>query len=164
MGRRIRASYSTPRKPNGRAYLFWTPTPLFALRAELQYDELESEDAPAFGTTLNIETRRVPLGVSYFSPSGLSLDLQGTYVDQEGEFLEFLPDFPFVNQFTDGDQFWVVDASLSYRLPKRYGLVTLSARNLLDETFNFQDIDPRDPTILPERLLLLRVTFDFAIH
>ena len=57
---------------NGRAYLFWTPTPLFALRAELQYDELESEDAPAFGTTLNIETRRVPLGVSYFSPFGLS--------------------------------------------------------------------------------------------
>ena len=32
------------------------------------------------------------------------------------------------------------------------------------KTFNFQDIDPRDPTSLPERLLLLRVTFDFAIH
>ena len=149
---------------SGRAYFFWTPNNVVALRAEYLYDKQENEDAPAFGSTLSIETRRVPLGISYFSHTGLSVDVRGTYVDQEGEFLEFLPDPPFVNQFTDGDQFWVVDASLSYRLPKRYGLITLSAQNLLDEEFNFQDIDPGNPTILPERLLLLRVTVDFSIQ
>ncbi len=149
----------------GRAYFFWTPLPAqnLSLRAEYQYDEQDTEELPAFGA-LQLRTHRVPLGISYFSSAGFGLDLLGTYVDQEGEFLEFLPFPPFVNQFTDDDQFWVLDASLSYRLPKRYGLVTLSAKNLLDEEFNFQDVDPRNPTLLPERVLLLRVTFDFSIH
>jgi Tfp pilus assembly protein PilF len=147
---------------NGRAYLFWTPNPVIALRAGYRYDKQETRDAPVFNA-LSIETRRMPLGVSYFSRAGLSVDVQATYVDQEGQFLEFLPDPPFVNQFTDDDQFWVVDASLSYRLPQRYGLITLSARNLLDEKFNFQDVDPSNPTIVPERMLLLRATFDFTI-
>jgi Tfp pilus assembly protein PilF len=150
---------------NGRAYVFWTPAGVrnVALRAEYQYDEQLMEEFPEFGTT-SLETRRVPLGISYFSRSGLSVDLLATHVDQEGEFLEFLPVPPFVNTFTDDDQFWVVDASLSYRLPKRYGLVTLTAKNLLDEEFKFQDIDPSNPTLLPERMVLLRVTIDFSIQ
>jgi hypothetical protein len=52
----------------------------------------------------------------------------------------------------------VVDASIGYRLPKRYGIITVEARNLFDENFRFQDTDPSNPTIYPERLVLVKVT------
>ena len=87
----------------------------------------------------------------------------GTYVDQKGDFLEFLPVPPFVNEFSDDDEFWVFDASVSYRLPRRHGLVSLTANNLLEEEFNFEDVDPSNPRILPERVLLLKLTVDFSL-
>ena len=59
------------------------------------------------------------------------------------------------------DQFWVVNASIGYRLPKRWSLITLEARNLLDEKFNFQDTDPANPRIYPERLVFARLTLAF---
>jgi hypothetical protein len=149
---------------SGRAYFFWTPaqTSNLALRAEYQYDKQDNEDLPAFGSTISLSTHRVPLGISYFVPIGFGLDVVGTYVDQSGEFLEFLPVPPFVDQFSDQDSFWVVDASISYRLPGRHGLLTVDAKNLFDERFKFQDVDPSNPTILPERLLLLKLTLDFS--
>ena len=58
----------------------------------------------------------------------------------------------------DGDNFWIVDVSLGYRLPKRYGIVSLGVLNLLDEEFKFQDTDPAQPLIPPERTALLRFT------
>lgn len=59
------------------------------------------------------------------------------------------------------DQFWVVDASLGYRLPKRWGIIEIEAKNLLDEEFKFQDTDPSNPEIFPERLILVKLTLAF---
>jgi outer membrane receptor protein involved in Fe transport len=59
------------------------------------------------------------------------------------------------------DQFWIVDASIGYRLPKRWGLITLGVKNLLDEDFRFQDTDPARPIIYPERLIFARVSLAF---
>jgi hypothetical protein len=39
----------------------------------------------------------------------------------------------------DRDAFVVVDAALGYRLPKRFGIMSLGVRNLVDEEFQFQD-------------------------
>ena len=61
----------------------------------------------------------------------------------------------------DGDDFWVLDGSIGYRLPKRYGLITVEAKNLLNETFRFQDIDPANPRIAPERFIFGRITLSF---
>ena len=55
----------------------------------------------------------------------------------------------------------VVDAAVGYRLPNRFGFVTLEGRNLLDEEFKFQDTDPANPQIYPERLILARFTLAF---
>jgi len=150
---------------SGRGYVFWTPeqTGNLALRAEYEYDKQDNEELPAFGSTLRISSHRVALGMSYFSPVGIGIDVLGTFADQEGKFLEFLPVPPFVNEFSDEDDFWVLDASVSYRLPRRHGLVTLAAKNLLDERFKFQDVDPSNPRILPERLLLLKFTVDVSL-
>jgi outer membrane receptor protein involved in Fe transport len=59
------------------------------------------------------------------------------------------------------DRFVTVDAFVSYRLPKRRGSLSLNADNLLDERFSFQDIDPTNPSVFPERLVSFRFTLAF---
>lgn len=61
----------------------------------------------------------------------------------------------------DDDDFWVIDAGVGYRLPRRFGFITFEAKNLLGEDFKFQDTDSANPTIAPERLLLGRLTLAF---
>jgi outer membrane receptor protein involved in Fe transport len=91
-------------------------------------------------------------------PSGISAGLKTTYVNQKGDFTvpTFMPPFFIVE--SGKDEFWVTDASISYRLPKRHGVISLEAKNLLDKSFKFQDTDPGNPRILPERLILLKFT------
>jgi outer membrane receptor protein involved in Fe transport len=83
-------------------------------------------------------------------------------VEQQGLFE--LPQFsPFdPPAFAPGeDRFVTVDAFVSYRLPKRRGSLSLNADNLLDERFSFQDIDPTNPSLFPERLVSFRFTLAF---
>jgi hypothetical protein len=54
-----------------------------------------------------------------------------------------------------------LDAFVGYRLPNRRGLLSLTADNLLDETFQFQDVDPTNPSLFPERLISFRFTLAF---
>jgi tetratricopeptide (TPR) repeat protein len=142
----------------GRVYLYWTPHRWLALSAEYQYERLE-RDSEFVGEDLftRLKTHRVPLGISFFHPTGFSARLKATYVDQEGKFGD-----PVGGVILPGDdQFWVVDAAIGYRLPKRYGFITLEARNLFDEEFKFQDTDPANPRISPESLILARCTLVF---
>ena len=135
----------------GRFYLFWTPHPWLALRVEYMYERLESEgltDQPK-----HLDTHRVPFGLSFFHPSGLSAFLQATYFNQDGEFK--------LNNgtFQSGhDDFWTVDAAINYRLPKRYGFITVGVTNLFDEKFKFFDRDIKNPSIQPDRMFFGRVT------
>jgi hypothetical protein len=55
----------------------------------------------------------------------------------------------------------VADAAIGYRLPKRYGMLTLEVKNLFDTDFNFQDTDAANPSIYPERLALVRCVLNF---
>jgi hypothetical protein len=142
----------------GRAYAYWTPHRWWALSAAYQYERLR-RPASFVGEEefTRVDTHRFPLSVGFFHPSGVSARVTGTYVYQDGEF----GDPRNAPSLVGDDQFWVVDASISYRLPKRWGLVTLEARNLFDERFRFQDTDPRNPTISPERLILFRFTLAY---
>ncbi|MEN8205014.1 MAG: FecR domain-containing protein [Pseudomonadota bacterium] len=139
-----------------RAYLYWAPHPQLALNAEYQYERFDRDpEFPGVEQISDLKTHRLPLGVSWFSPGGLIGKLSTTYVNQDGEFGLGLAG----NQTErDSDNFWIVDASLGYRLPKRYGIVSLGVLNLLDEEFKFQDTDPALPQIAPERTVLLKFT------
>jgi outer membrane receptor protein involved in Fe transport len=142
----------------GRAYLYWTPKTWLALSAEYQYERIKRGPSPAFGEEqiAKSQTHRIPLGINFFHTWGFSAGLKATFIDQEGEFVDSL------GLIVPGDdQFWVVDASIGYRLPKRWGLITIEARNLFDEEFKFQDTDPKNPLISPERLILARFTLAF---
>ena len=149
---------ATWREQFARAYAYWAPFSWLALSAEYFYEYFDRESAfPGPDLFTELRTHRIPLGVSFFHPLGITARFRVTYVNQEGRF-----ENPVEGGTTRGqDQFWVADASLSYRLPKRLGLITLEARNLLDEGFHFQDTDPASPVITPELYVLLRFTLAY---
>ena len=60
------------------------------------------------------------------------------------------------------ERFWTLDASIGYRLPKRYGLVSLDVRNLFDEEFDYQnsfnaEAQQQLPRFQPSRAVFLRI-------
>jgi hypothetical protein len=137
----------------GRAYLFWTPHKWLALKAEYVYEKFERDERYVFGIK-EAKTHIVPLGINFFHPSGFSAFFGGTYYDQNGDF----EGFDFEGFFPGQDDFWVVDAAINYRLPKRYGFITIGATNLFDEEFNYYETDPDNPRIQPDRFIFAKVT------
>jgi Flp pilus assembly protein TadD len=137
----------------GRAYLFWTPQEWLAFRTEYIFERFKQPEE-FNDQAIELNTHRVPLGISFFHPSGLSTMLTATYWNQYGRLAGFLQDAtPSVS-----DNFWTVDAALSYRLPKRYGFITVGATNLFDKKFKFFNTDFDNPFIQPDRMLFARVT------
>jgi hypothetical protein len=141
----------------GRAYLYWTPYPFLALSVEYEYERFDRDRDKGFVAGIaDVETHRYPLGINFYHSSGFSAGVRATYIDQKGT---FQPTFAPPGTFTSGeDHFWVVDASVGYRLPKRLGLITIDAKNLFDKSFNFQDTDPAKPAIQPDRVIFAKFT------
>jgi tetratricopeptide (TPR) repeat protein len=141
----------------GRAYAYATPLSWLALSAEYQYERFQRDlDFFNFGADTDVKTHRVPLGLSVFAPWGGLAGVKGTYIDQHGDFGN-----PSGGVTPGHDRFWLVDAFVGYRLPRRLGLITLEVKNLLDKQFRFQDTDPANPVFRPERLVLGRATFAY---
>jgi outer membrane receptor protein involved in Fe transport len=139
----------------GRAYLFWTPHPWLAFKAEYVFERFERD----LVGPIELDTHRVPLGIGFFHPSGFSASVTATYWNQEGTFTPFLD--PTVPRRTGSDNFWLVDAAISYRLPKRLGFITVGVTNLTDEDFRYFEVDFDNPTIQPTRTVFARLTLAF---
>jgi outer membrane receptor protein involved in Fe transport len=93
----------------------------------------------------------------FFHPSGLSAAFTVTYWNQDGDFTGVLD-----NNFRSGsDEFWTVDLAGNYRLPNRYGLITVGVTNLTDEDFRYYDADFKNPIIQPDRMVFARITLAF---
>ena len=149
-----------------RVYLYWALHPMFALTAEYRYERFKrNPDFPGVESFHTVDTHRVPLGVNFYHPSGLIAQFRATYVYQDGDFIDWNKTWttpPFTNQYsTWSDNFWVCDALLGYRLPKRFGLISIEAKNIFNQGFNFQDTDPANPSITPDRLIVGRITLNF---
>jgi outer membrane receptor protein involved in Fe transport len=142
------------REQLGRVYLYWTPWDWLTLNSEYQFERFDRDpEYTGVEDFMEIQTHRIPLGISFFHALGFSARLKATYVDQKGEFGNLSGGF-----VQERDRFWVADASIGYRLPRRWGIITVEARNLFDEEFKFQDTDPANPSIYPERLILAKFT------
>ena len=134
-----------------RNYLFWTPHPWVGIRTEHSFERFDK--APTGDDDFSVNTHRVPLGVSVFHPSGLSTFLTATYYHQSGSFRR-------AGLFhATSDDFWTADAGISYRLPKRFGLVTFGAANLFNKKFKYFDTDLNNPRIQPTRTIFFKATF-----
>jgi len=135
-----------------RAYLFGAVHPWLTVGAEYAYEDFDY-DPELFLSFSKVKTHRVPVSARFFHPSGFSALFGVTYLKQEGEFrpvngTDFLP----------GDRsFWVVDAALRYRLPKRFGFITAGVNNLTDETDTYEATDPGNLWFRPGRVVYARV-------
>jgi outer membrane receptor protein involved in Fe transport len=98
--------------------------------------------------------------MNFFHSYGLSTGIKATYVDQNGNFSPMTFGTPDTAE-QGGDNFVLYDLSLNYRLPQRHGSVSLNVDNIFDESFRFQDMDPENPSIVPERMISLRFTVSY---
>lgn len=142
-----------------RGYLYWTPHPTLALGLGYHLEQFENE------STLNppsTRTQLFPAEIRYFHPSGLFGSLKVTYTRQQ---IAREIDSEIDRQ---DDEFALVDIALGYRLPKRYGILSVGVKNLFDTEFSFQGIGgsrtPRQedtPLFLPEQTAFARFTLAF---
>ena len=140
-----------------RAYLFWAPHQWLALTAEYMYENLDMDPQIAEGAR-EVKTHYVPLGINLFHPCGLGVGLRATYVDQKGLFDRRMNAGVFE---TGEDNFWVFDAAISYRLPKRYGFISAGVTNLFDKELNYYSADRDNPRYQPDRTFFAKVTLAF---
>lgn len=143
-----------------RTYVYWTPRDTLAMTAELQQETIDNNGELLGEGYVRLHTTRVPVGLKYFRPGGFQAGFETTFVDQSGNFGELVPTpggvVDIINH--DADSFWVTDAFVGYRLPGRRGILSVRVQNLFDESFQFQDTDPENPSIMPKRLISLRFT------
>jgi opacity protein-like surface antigen len=147
-----------------RAYFFWAPCDWLAFRAEYQWEKFKRDPLldDVFFAFKEVETHRVPFGVQFFHPIGISAMLGATWLDQSGEFFrEDSPVAPTGILEKGSRSFWVLDTALRYRLPKRYGFVSFGVNNVLDEDSTYQATDVRNPDIRPGRFIFGSVTLSF---
>jgi hypothetical protein len=142
----------------GRAYLYWTPHPWLSGSSDYLYERWDRDEGYGGQAYIRkLTTHRLRLEGNFFHPSGFFAGLSATYADQTGTF----EDLGLASVRDESDRFWVVDAALGYRFPKRLGMVSVEVKNLFDEAFSFQDTDAANPSIYPERLALVRLTLNF---
>ena len=140
---------------SARSYFYWTPLPMLSFSARYDVGDFTADKfSPYYFTEMKL--RRLPLEARYFGRSGFNAGLRVAHYHQEGLFV------PFSGISEPGqDTFWTTDATLGFRLPKRRGVLSLGVDNLFDKDFHYQDIDPENPGVVPERFAYFRFTLSF---
>ena len=138
-------------------YLNYAPHDWVALRASYQYDQYNNS-LPSVGqfSDQKLYTSRVPLSAGFFHPSGLIANLTVTYWNQSGTFEPLSQ--PAGTRVEGRDTFWLTDAMIGYRMPKRYGLMVVGVRNLFNDHFNYFNTDWQNPLIQPTRMVFFKIT------
>ncbi|MGC1954232.1 MAG: TonB-dependent receptor, partial [Gammaproteobacteria bacterium] len=148
-----------------RAYLYWAPHANWAVSTEYQLDKFKiATTETIFPLPVDVPTRvqttSIPIVMRYFNRYGFFGALGTRYVHQD---VDLSPASMFEQ---DSDDFFLLDAAIGYRLPKRLGILSMEVKNLLDEQFLFQDDSFRSsiarlPSMGPGRILLARMTFNW---
>lgn len=146
-----------------RGYVYWTPATHLTTGLEHQSEKFRRDAPFGFQNPENpggIEIQRTSLLAGYFHPGGLFLRGKVMYVGQQVE----LPTLTAISAYQDN--FWLADAAVGYRLPKRRGLLSLEARNLLNKAFNYQDTNfqtsqPGEPLFQAKRVIYARFSLIF---
>ena len=148
-----------------RAYLYWPISNQWVMRGEGQFERFSRENA---GTQPHqIDTLSAPVSISYFGSQGLFSSIIGTFVSQKVDRQDRDLIYEESTRFNVGrDGFFLLDAVLGFRLPKRRGILSFEARNLFDEQFlyrnaNFYVSEATTPRYLPTRTMFLRLTLNF---
>ncbi|MBL8473846.1 MAG: TonB-dependent receptor [Rhodocyclaceae bacterium] len=145
-----------------RLYALWTPSDRLALNASLSYDRFRSLGFVVNTLPERVDTVTLPLGITYFDPSGFFLGARVTGVRQR-----VVPTDPPTTAFGK-NTFALTDAQIGYRSVRYRASASLAALNIFDRKFRYQDDsyrefrgDPATGPYFPERMVQLRVTVNF---
>ncbi|MDD2722423.1 MAG: FecR domain-containing protein [Methylovulum sp.] len=140
-----------------RFYINWTINDNWIANSGFRHESFNSggENSPKA-----VDTSYLPTSLRFFHPSGFFAEVRGTYVNQQVDRPVNFQEEEFATDF------YLVDASIGYRLPKQYGILSLEANNLLDNRFKFRDRtfqinEKRVSDITPVQTLFARFTFNF---
>ena len=144
-----------------RVYANWLPVKQVPVSAEVIASHFEQDDQPFLPH--DIKMLRIPAEIRYIRPDGLFAGVGVTYFRQK---VEFDSGFGTVKE---KDSASLVDASVGYRFPKRFGEVRFAVSNLFDEDFEYQDDRFRSsggqmtvtPLFLPSRTVMASLTINF---
>ncbi|NOU23887.1 MAG: TonB-dependent receptor [Methyloglobulus sp.] len=147
-------------KDSSRAYVNWMPSDQFSISAQYNFFK-KHEPLPSQQPRI-LSAHIVPVEIRYFAPFGLFTKLTTTYVNQE-------MDVVFNSQGnSNASSFFVLDASVGYRLPNRKGIISIEAKNLLDKKFRYEDLRGDETNIFfnsslftPQRTIFGRITLNF---
>jgi tetratricopeptide (TPR) repeat protein len=85
-----------------------------------------------------VETQRLRPEVRFFTPNGIFVRLAGARYDQNVDQRDAF-DAAVATLSTVNSQFWIMDAAVGYRFPKRWGSFVIDGRNVFNEKFLFYD-------------------------
>lgn len=149
---------------NYRLYLYWTPHLHWAISTTPEYRKFKrssTEPTVTLGEALpKVKTLTVPVTARYFHPSGFFGSVGGTFIRQSVDLQ------PASTSTKDSDKFFLLDAAIGYRFPRRLGILSVEGRNLLDKEFFYQDQNTEtvegvdiNPSFTPTRTIFVRATF-----
>lgn len=157
-----------------RGYWYQILGKRLSMSAELLYETNERDNlltpdgSPALPAPVRMDSLTIPVGFSYFRPSGLFLQSTVSFVHQS---LDVLPvtggvaaEDSVFNE--DSEEFFYTDLSVGYRVPRLRGLFQLDVNNLFDESFLYQDHNvvagsQSNPRFSPGRAFYARMSFNF---
>jgi len=145
-----------------KAYLYWPAGSNFSLGGSYAHERFERDFVdgmkdPYRPATLN--TKTLKLHGNLFHESGLFAELSASHIAQDVESI-LTP----TGTREESDRFWIGDAAVGYRFPKRSGLVKLQIKNLFDKEFRYQSTffgtsTPKSSPYYPDRSFYLYVQF-----
>jgi Tfp pilus assembly protein PilF len=145
--------FESQREDSISGYLYWLPNDRFSITFEPRHQDFDH--GAGFD---EMRLTELPVSLRWFSPTGLRAGITVTAVEQDGVF-----DAPGGTVEPGSDSFFLVDAIVAYRLPRRMGTISLEGRNLFNEEFQFQEIDAAIllPRYVPEAQMNLLVSMSF---
>jgi tetratricopeptide (TPR) repeat protein len=150
------------RELSARSHFYWTHSPkgesCCSLSVGIAPEYARLRRHPDFGGTegiVSLGTSIVPIALRVFAPAGITARLTASCVRQHGELLA--PE----NSAKVHNHFCVTDGALDYRLPGRWGTVSVGAKNLFDRKFAFVETDSVNPRFAADRFIYLKLFLAF---
>lgn len=159
-----------------RAYFYGLLSPKWSISGEIQFEKFTRKENINNGLEPNkIQTLNTPISLNYFNQNGVFLKLTGTFVNQNLtrlskqkniDELRRSGEYPNNLKIEGNSNFFLLDASIGYRLPKRRGLINFEGKNLLNNSFFFRNpqfyvSEPTLPLYSPARTLFVQLTLNF---
>ena len=104
-----------------------------------------------------IRTKRLKPQVRFFSPQGVFVQVAGTRYDQA---VRQFDDLASSARTTVTSTFWVADAAVGYRFPKRWGALVLDGHNVFNKKFEFYERSVQED-VIPARAIVARLEITY---